>query len=117
MRDKRQRLGARLRALRQARGMTQEELAERAGLHPTYIAKIELGGRLPTLEALSSLAAALGVPAATIVEAMDESPGLSPAAETAKELKVLIDGCSVGQLELLRDFAELLARYEVTGKS
>ena len=37
------RLGEQLRFLRKDKGFTQEELAEKVGVHPTYIGKIEGG--------------------------------------------------------------------------
>lgn len=37
------RLGEQLRNLRKENGFTQEELAEKVGVHPTYIGKIEAG--------------------------------------------------------------------------
>ncbi|MBI2874530.1 MAG: helix-turn-helix transcriptional regulator, partial [Firmicutes bacterium] len=46
----RNKIGSRLRLLRLERELTQEQLAGKAGLHPTYIAKIETGRRLPSLE-------------------------------------------------------------------
>lgn len=44
---------------RQQLGISQEELAERAGLHRTYISDIERGARNISLESISKLAAAL----------------------------------------------------------
>jgi transcriptional regulator with XRE-family HTH domain len=38
-----------------------EELAERAGMHVTYLSSIERGHRNPTLNVIGSLASALGV--------------------------------------------------------
>ena len=53
--------GRRLRALRLERGLSQEELGERASLHRTYISDIEGGTRNVSLRNIHKLAAALGV--------------------------------------------------------
>lgn len=52
-------LGASVRSRRSRLGISQEELAERAGLHRTYIAGIEGGGRNITLKSVEKLARAL----------------------------------------------------------
>ena len=61
MDDLRTRFGRRIRELRHERGISQEELAHRAGLHPTYVGGIERGERNPSLMNIGRLAAALGV--------------------------------------------------------
>lgn len=61
-------LGARVRRLRKAAGMTQEVLAHAAGLHWTYIGQIERGERNPTYRNLIRLAAGLGVEPAHVVQ-------------------------------------------------
>jgi transcriptional regulator with XRE-family HTH domain len=53
--------GARLRALRQAKGLTQEDLAHRAGLVAGNVFRLEGGYREPYLSTVMSLASALGV--------------------------------------------------------
>lgn len=54
-------LGARLRELRLAAGLTQAELARRTGIHRPNIARVEAGRHTPSLETLSRLAGAIGV--------------------------------------------------------
>ena len=55
------RFGAKVRALRGARGLSQEELARKAGLHRTYVGGIERGERNISLINIEKLAMALGV--------------------------------------------------------
>jgi transcriptional regulator with XRE-family HTH domain/endonuclease V-like protein UPF0215 family len=54
-------VGDRIRALRQERAWTQEELAARADISPEYLSRIETGDRTPGDRALKGLAEALGV--------------------------------------------------------
>jgi CheY-like chemotaxis protein/DNA-binding XRE family transcriptional regulator len=51
---------------RKKHGITQEELAERADLHRTYISDVERGARNLSLESISKLATALEVSVATL---------------------------------------------------
>lgn len=54
--------GYRLRALRDERGLSQMELALKAGVHPTYISNVERGKRNVSVLNLVMLAQALDVP-------------------------------------------------------
>lgn len=53
--------GNRVKDLRLARGLSQEELAFRAGIHRTYLGGIERGERNPALKNIAAIARALGV--------------------------------------------------------
>lgn len=55
------RFGSAIRALREERGYSQEELAERAGLHRNYVGGIERGERNVGLENIVKLAKAMSV--------------------------------------------------------
>lgn len=59
--------GQRVRKLRIAASLTQEDLALRSGLHRTYISSLERGRRNVSLENILKLAHALGVPASTLL--------------------------------------------------
>jgi transcriptional regulator with XRE-family HTH domain len=65
--DVRKKFGKRLRTLREERGWSQEEFADRAGLHRTYVSAVERGVRNPTLSVLERLSKALGMPMAEMV--------------------------------------------------
>ena len=60
VRLERKRLGTILRAIREKRTLTQEQAAEKAGLHPKHIVRIEGGLANVTRATLVALAAAYG---------------------------------------------------------
>jgi transcriptional regulator with XRE-family HTH domain len=74
MEDIRTRFGARVRQLRNDRGWSQEELADRAGLHRTYIGSIERGEQNISLANIEKLAATLGVSLAELFEPFTDVP-------------------------------------------
>ncbi len=55
-------LGRALREAREAKGLSQEELALRTGVHRVYIGGIERGKRNPTVAAIAKLADEIGTP-------------------------------------------------------
>ena len=67
MGDIRKEFGAHLRKLRLEQGLTQEELADKAGMHFTYIGQIERGLRNPSLINLQKIAKALRVNAGKLL--------------------------------------------------
>lgn len=69
--DVRRQLGLAVRAERLRRGLSQEELAERAGLDRTYVSGLERGTRNPSLTTQHKVADALGVPLADLLASAD----------------------------------------------
>ncbi len=66
------RFGDAVRKQRLKSGLTQEALAERAGLHPTYVSMVERGVRNATLEVAAKLAQGLGL---SLLELISETTG------------------------------------------
>lgn len=62
------RFGVTVRKLRTQQGLSQEQLAEKANLHRTYIGMIERGEKNITLENIEKIAKALGI---TLAELMN----------------------------------------------
>ena len=67
--------GSHLRSLRQRQGLSQEEVAHRAGIHVTYLSGIERGRRNPSLKNIRRIALALAVP---VGELFSFDAGLPP---------------------------------------
>jgi transcriptional regulator with XRE-family HTH domain len=64
-------LGRAVRDARMAQGLTQKQVAERTGVHVTYISDIERGARNPSWKTIVSLAAGMGVSTADIAGRYD----------------------------------------------
>lgn len=65
-------VGKRLRSYRAAQGLSQEKLAERAGLHPTYIGQVERGEKNLTIESLEKITSALDIPISCVFEKIED---------------------------------------------
>jgi CheY-like chemotaxis protein len=78
-------LGATIRSNRLALGISQEELAYRAGLHRTYISDVERGARNPSVASVQKLARALDISVSMLFEQADDS---SPAKRVVEILLV-----------------------------
>lgn len=70
-------LGANVRRERKRLGKSQEELALDAAMKRAYLSDLERGTRNPSIKAIARLAAALGVPPSSLLEA--------PTADRAKD--------------------------------
>ncbi len=64
-------LGATLRAFRDRTDLSQEALADAAGLHRTYVGGVERGERNPSFESITRMLQALGVSWSQLGRALD----------------------------------------------
>ena len=84
----RHRLGARIRALRDARGLTQEMIADRIDVTPKYVSQLECGQRSPSWETLTAIAhQGFAVKLAALMFGIDEDTGVE-----VQELSDLLAG-------------------------
>jgi len=66
-------LGKKIKSLRHAHGWTQEQLAEYAELHVSYIVLLEKGANRATIETLEKLAKAFGISISSLVQSLDDA--------------------------------------------
>jgi len=100
------RIGRRLRALRQARGLTQAEVAETVGCSSHFVSGIERGVDSPSLLTLERFARALDTPVAALLEEGREDSA-SVLDSLARKLRGPLDAKKV--VEVLR---EAVAAYD-----
>lgn len=72
-----QHLGQRIRKLRTAQGWSQEEFADRCGLHRTYMGSVERGERNLTLRSLVTISKCLGITLSELVLGLERKEGTS----------------------------------------
>ncbi|MGE5282805.1 MAG: helix-turn-helix domain-containing protein [Chloroflexota bacterium] len=68
-------LGATVRRLREERGLTQEAVAHKAGVHPTWVSRLESGKLNPSWGMVARVAAALNVSVSDLAKAAERSRG------------------------------------------
>jgi len=64
-----------LRERREAAGISQEQLADRAGLHRTYVSLIERGKRTASIEVVRRVASALDLTMTELINATEKRAG------------------------------------------
>jgi transcriptional regulator with XRE-family HTH domain len=61
-------MGARIRRLRKAKGMSQQDVADKARLTRVFITRVEAGQQDPSLSTINAIARALDVSAAELMK-------------------------------------------------
>lgn len=77
-------IGERVRALREAKGLTQADIEERSGLLRCYTSRVENGHTVPSLETIEKIARALGVPLYQIFYEGEKPPEIAPIVNDAR---------------------------------
>lgn len=99
--ERAQRFGAYIRNLRIARGMTQQELADRCGYsHRATVSAVEKGKNDIAFDKLPALSAALGVDAKELFNAYDfERAGTTATAPQIDAIKSMLTDLTPSQLD------------------
>jgi transcriptional regulator with XRE-family HTH domain len=98
-------LGQRLAQLRRARGLTQDELAERMGIERETVSRAERGLTDPPLSKLIEIYKVLDFPVAELItRASTNLP------DHAKRINDALSGCAEPDRELLCEIVEKIAR-------
>lgn len=102
-------IGKRIRNYRTQLKLSQEELAERCSLHPTYIGQVERGEKNATLESISKIAAGLNVPLSALFENLERTAATrrSCAGEAYDLIQALPIDSQEKVLEILKAILEL----------
>ena len=96
--DTRTLLGHRLRELRKKRGLTQEQLSEKASMDVKYLGNIERGKENPTLATLEKLAEALSVKLHQLLNVENE---LRDEQVLRQRLTQIVENCNEGELRMI----------------
>jgi transcriptional regulator with XRE-family HTH domain len=96
--DTRELLGKRIRELRKKRGLTQEKLAEEAGIDVKYLGGIERGTENPTVGILEKLATALSVKLHQLLNFEHELPGRRA---LRRRIQQTLEKCDEKELQMI----------------
>jgi CheY-like chemotaxis protein len=96
------RFGVQVRRRRTDLGLSQEQLAEKANLHRTYVSDVEAGKRNPSLESIQRLVQALGVSIGEVFMSLEEPPG-AVAIATSRSVMSSEAGEAVADILLVED--------------
>jgi transcriptional regulator with XRE-family HTH domain len=104
----RERLGVRIRRLREERGLTQRALAKMMGISPSYVNQLESNRRPVTVSVLLKLADALGV------DLTEFSAG--PADRLSVQLRDVLADAALGEQVSDAEIRELAAAMPAVGR-
>jgi transcriptional regulator with XRE-family HTH domain len=114
------RFGARVRELRQVKGISRERVAELVGVSVAVVGLIETGKRFVSASSLAKLAQALECRVMDLFDFENTDENEEHAAHIISMLSTMVVGLNRAErhlvLELVSSLTAMLRRYTVTGK-
>lgn len=92
-------IGQKIRKIRKAHGLSQEELAEKAGISTTHMSHIETGNTKLSLPVFVDIAAALEVRVDDLLETHDTVT----TSTVLDEISAVLERCNVQQAKVIAD--------------
>ena len=103
------RLGNRIRKLRSQAGLTQAQLADRAGLSDEFMSRLERGKKSPSLATAGRIAEALGVTLAVLFD-FDAPAPAGEKEELLEGLRALLMAEDVEKIRLVVEVARTMVK-------
>lgn len=102
-------LGNNIKKIRLEKGLSQEHLALRAGIHPAYLGRLERGEKCPTLDTVFKICEALDVPVADLISFANFEDKTSADKKTVDEVIEKLPKTKQDKLlDIVKNIAELL---------
>lgn len=103
--------GKRIRSLRKEQKISQEELAFRANLHPTYIGQVERGEKNATLESIEKITSALNISFDTLFKEI-QFESEDKETRTIEDIHSLLKNSNHEELKFFHQFIKLLVQWK-----
>ena len=104
-------IGVRLKQHRKRLGLTQEEFAEKCGLHTTYIGQLERGKKNASLESIEKIVQGLGISFETLFEKL--TPGVNAELSPAAKCYELVDALSPKDQQAVLDMIVKMVGFKM----
>lgn len=94
-----ERLGERIRSLREAAGLSQEELAAASGVSRVHLSSLERGAKEASVSTCARIAKALRVPLAKLLDLDEKVRAVRPAERLALKVAAYAEGAAPAEIE------------------
>jgi transcriptional regulator with XRE-family HTH domain len=101
-------LGERIKEIRKAKGLTQEQLAELVDIEQKHVSRIELGKNAPTIDRLEMIAEALNVPMASFFDSGNQEANAAKAVKLERMVRELDEDYR----RIILKFSEILQEFK-----
>ena len=97
-------IGQRIRRIRKAKGISQETLAESAGISTTHMSHIETANTKLSLPVFVAIAETLGIPTDMLLyDEPQDNIGIA-----TQEIKTVLDSCTTKQARIIADVVKVV---------